>query len=257
MLTENIEKYQLNGEPCKIWLRDDDAFSDVPSLRTLLESVPNSQISLAVIPGLMHPSLVNLLEHYPNVRILQHGWKHQNWNGIDSAPNEFPELRELEVMARELLTGLAILNKTFGPRCLPVFVPPWHNCSESVLKRSASIGFSAISMNSPCLPLLKRLSIFEINIEVDVTNWRFGGRFIGIQSLANAIERSCHVRRLWDAEYLPIGILTHHARMTNSDLLEFNQFLLDGVSKSIFEIISIEELMPDRIINETHDTPRS
>ena len=59
-------------------LRDDDCFELTQGTRRFLELTKMIQVMLAVIPGNIKFNLVSLIKKYPNVTVVQHGWKHIN-----------------------------------------------------------------------------------------------------------------------------------------------------------------------------------
>ena len=63
---------------------------------------------------------------FPLVGVLQHGWRHANHARGGKKEREYPAERHPVDVADELEEGRQRLRSLFGPRVLPVFVPPWN-----------------------------------------------------------------------------------------------------------------------------------
>jgi hypothetical protein len=216
-LVAHLGAMRADGYRFRMWWRDDDGYCDTTELRRLLIARRNAPIALAVIPGLLDATLVNLVDGIDGVSVFQHGWKHINWSGEESRPSEFPEFRPPSEASVELRDGLKLLEVSFGRRFHPVLVPPWHSCPRWLLDDAARLGYLAVSRETPLFPLLSRGSGQELNVEIDTSDWTARGAFIGALELTRRIVRAFEIRIKWSAESAPIGLLTHHAFLTSSD----------------------------------------
>ena len=125
-LVEELDAWTDAGRTATFWWRDDDA--QVPTeplgrMVALAESwtVP---LALAVIPAGVTPELAVFLKPCSFVSILQHGWSHAN-HAVPSAKKcELGADRPIEAVLAELAEGKDVLKRLFGPRALPVLVPP-------------------------------------------------------------------------------------------------------------------------------------
>ena len=220
-----LDRVCVNGNRFRMWWRDDDSCRDTLELRKFLSATGTVPIALSVIPGLLQGDFVTLVNRTDNVSILQHGWKHINHSSDGVAPSEFPESRSPSEVSLELREGLTLLKAHFGDRFTPIFVPPWHSCASWLLEQLPELGYLAVSRDAPLFPLLKRGAGEEVNIEIDTSNWRAQGSFIGSTELVMKITRALTIRLQWSAPSMPIGILTHHALLTQSDCDCLNAFV--------------------------------
>ncbi|NNE52120.1 MAG: polysaccharide deacetylase, partial [Sulfitobacter sp.] len=79
-LREELAKWREEGLDLPLWWRDDDATHETVHLHRLLDlgagfALP---VHLAVIPKLADPGLADLCHDHPYVRVLVHGWAHEN-----------------------------------------------------------------------------------------------------------------------------------------------------------------------------------
>src|SRR5262245_51140156 len=92
-LCAELDNWSALGLSCRFWVRDDDAISDTPKLRRLLNIVRDHQacVAIAVIPKRSDESLVKVLLSN-GCCIWQHGWAHDFHKC-----GEFGEERALEL----------------------------------------------------------------------------------------------------------------------------------------------------------------
>ncbi|CAE6853530.1 hypothetical protein R69658_07280 [Paraburkholderia aspalathi] len=215
---------RMRRRPC-FWWRDDDAYHDSLALQSLRKLLETQFLFLAVIPGLLSVDLVRMIEPGAPVRVLQHGWAHTNHAASGENPSEFPPHRPLGAIERELRAGQAILSGAFPGIFHRVFVPPWHRCANWILRDAVRLGFEGISLQSPLFPLLKRGYPGETNIDIDLCDWTCNGAFIGTERLAVLLVRALKLRRDWQQQDTPVGILSHHALLTAADFGSLSVFL--------------------------------
>src|SRR6185503_10933091 len=77
-LDAELERWRAAGRVATFWWRDDDAVTDTPALRRLLELRASLDVplALAVIPANADAALAALVP--PEVAVLQHGFAHRN-----------------------------------------------------------------------------------------------------------------------------------------------------------------------------------
>jgi hypothetical protein len=213
------------GRKAHFWWRDDDACRGSRELKSLLALLKTECVFLAVVPGLLRHDLVRMIESEAHVCVLQHGWTHTNHAVAKCTSSEFPDHRPVDVVARELRAGQAILAEAFPKRSRPILVPPWHRCAHWILRDAVQLGFAGVSLESPPFPLLTRGYPCETNTEIDLCDWSRNGAFIGTERLEALLVRALKLRREWAQQDLPVGILSHHALMTPSDFAPLSVFL--------------------------------
>ncbi|MGI8928776.1 MAG: glycosyltransferase [Candidatus Limnocylindrales bacterium] len=188
-----------------VWLRDDDATSDIHALRRLLEMCRRLDVrpAIAVIPADADPSLTALLAEF-NVVIWQHGWRHvRHENG------EFGDGRSLSLMVDDAIAGGDGLDGLFGPSGWQrVFVPPFHALSLAFKEKIPSLGYVGLSAGDPLTPPVAGLP--EVDADIDILNWQIGAPYPPEQLAAITVAQ-LQARRLGSVDRrLPLGILTHH-----------------------------------------------
>ena len=201
-LRAELGRWRQAGKRPKLWWRDDDARTPTPHLRRLLVEATRAGVplSLSVIPDGLNSELCAVVSPYPQVTVLQHGYRHLNEGG--DRPSEFPANAAPEDIAVQLAQGWA---KIAGfERRLPVYVPPWNNLKPNVRAALDLSGYLAVSIwggdSEPG----------RLDAHVDLLRWNPGPRFAGHDRVLGKFRRQLLRRRRqrrWDE---PIGILTHH-----------------------------------------------
>jgi hypothetical protein len=209
------------------WWRDDDAVEPRGRLDRLL-ALSDLPVSIAAIPANMRLSLVGRLAE-ARIDVLQHGFSHANHEppGMDLA--ELGPARPSGVVLAELARGRDWLAHLFGPRFLPVLVPPWHRIAEPLLETLTDHGYAAISgMGARVRGVPGPL---QINGHLDPMNWKPTGwpkraRFRGAKTALGLLTTHLAARRLGQADPdEPTGLITHHAWMDEAAFV-FAQELL-------------------------------
>jgi peptidoglycan/xylan/chitin deacetylase (PgdA/CDA1 family) len=212
--TELIDEYTCwarRGERATVWWRDDDAVRPSPRLDRLLMFSNRVPISLGVIPRLAEPSLARRLDGCPQVAVLQHGWRHVNYNPDPFAPgSEYPPERSAEVVGAEFAAGRDRLGALFGERALPVFVPPFHGFDDRFMPLLAANrirGFSGAGNRR--MPTAAE-GVTQANVHVPTFDWE-SRRFHGTAATLALILGHLRARRAGQVDPgEPTGILTHH-----------------------------------------------
>lgn len=207
-------------KPVDFFLRDDDAGWDDARLFALLDRTERAgvPIDLAVIPQAVTPALATSLcarkTALPRLLGLhQHGFAHVN-HEAEGRKCEFGTARSVDAQLDDLVAGRERLQELFSTQLDPFFTPPWNRCSETTPMLLAELGFAALSRSRGATPLQGQLP--ELPVDVDwCKHTRAGGE--GASRIAAELAHRV-------AEGGPVGLMLHHAAMTDEDLA-----LLDGV----------------------------
>jgi len=212
-LVDELDRWGSAGRIATAWWRDDDAVTWTPQLDALLLLADGVPVGLAVIPSLVQPELPKALGDWPNVAVLQHGWRHVNRAAQDKR-SEYPAGRSAAAVSAELSAGRARLEALFGERAAAVLVPPWNRFADEFLPLLGANGISAFStMASPRkAPLPPGLA--AIDVHVDLVDWRGDRGFIGAPAALGRLVGQLRAKRSDPAGSAgPVGILTHHLVM--------------------------------------------
>ena len=192
------------GRNIAFWWRDDDAVEDSPALDRLLATTAAMErsVSLAVIPERAGLSLAERVRREDGVTILVHGWRHANHANETGRKAEFGPHRPDVDMAGEAADGLDRITRLFGPRALPVFVPPWNRIAPEFARHLSALGYRALS----CFGEAGRAAggIERIDTHLDPIDWR------GTRSLTEPEALAAMTRRAITRGTEAIGFLTHH-----------------------------------------------
>jgi hypothetical protein len=203
-------------QPVTLWWRDDDAAEPSAALERILGlagglGAPATPLALAVIPARAQAALARRLSGSAHVEILQHGYAHANHAPPPEKKSELGPHRPLPEMAAEIAAGRDRLAALFGPKALPVMVPPWNRIGDEAAACLAGLGFRGLSRYRP-RPAGMRFGLILVNAHVDLVDWRGGRDFIGVGSALAALVGHLRDRRQGRADgQEPTGILTHHA----------------------------------------------
>lgn len=224
-LDEELLAWAKAGAVPQLWWRDDDAYEESEALALLRNLLSEESLVLAVVPGLLKGTLVRALSECPRVAIVQHGWKHLNHMRSGAPPSEYPAGRGRAAIRNELSAGQRVLSEAFNSSYHRVFVPPWHRCATWILENVRALGFDGVSGQAPPFPLLRYGYAGEANVEIDICDWKVGGRFVGADRFAAQLLKALRLRRNWSAARVPIGVLSHHARITPTDFCILQEFV--------------------------------
>lgn len=181
-LDQALTRLHAAGRHLTFWWRDDDAVAATPQLDHLLDLAQRHHlpVALAVVPGLAETSLVERLQRLspdmspdmPEVVVLQHGWKHQSHANTGAKNSEYPASRDPAVCLAELHQGKTRLATLFGPRFLPVLVPPWNRFADALIPRLAAQGFMGISGGPSGFPgSAKVADLIQVHAIIDPVDW--------------------------------------------------------------------------------------
>lgn len=202
-LRGEFDRLAAEGRRIGFWWRDDDAVAPGATLDRLLGTLSNCglPVSLAVIPSRAEPALAERLRGEDGVTVLVHGWRHANHAPPSDKKAEFGSHRPLAERAGEAGKGLAAIMEAFGPRALPVFVPPWNNIGPDLAPRLPVLGFRALS----CFGEPRGTGeIDRIDTHLDPIDWP------GTRSLLPPEALVAMMRRALARGVETFGFLTHH-----------------------------------------------
>ena len=229
-LVAELDQWGEAGRVATLWWRDDDAVAATPELDALLRLAGEVPLALAVIPADARPDLAAALDPFPRIAVLQHGWRHAN-HAATGKKSEFPPERPAAEVAAELAEGQVRLRTLFGPRALPVFVPPWNRFAAEFLPLLGAAGIAGLSaMASREVPALPR-GIVRTDVHVDLVAWKQDRGFIGAPAALAGLVGQLRARRLGGGDLAAAtGILTHHLVMdrATAGFLDRLIALIDG-----------------------------
>lgn len=206
-LRQELDRWRLAGRQTRLWLRDDDAIEPTDALESLLAITRQSfvPLTIAVIPAPTGQALATRLSLEDHVLVAVHGWSHANHASPDEKKQELGHHRPAHVVLGELRDGLATLKGFYGPRLLPMLVPPWNRISEELVLQLGAQDFDVLSVFGRAKA---DSQIRLLNTHVDVVNTR-GQR--GNRPHADLVgELVAELQRRFAVDDEPIGILTHH-----------------------------------------------
>ena len=231
-LARELDAWHAHAARATLWWRDDDASSDTPALRRLVQiarahAVP---VALAVIPARLDPGLTRMLAQEAMISVLQHGYAHSNHAGAGARSAELGADRPLAGLLDELAGGRRVLQESFGTRFAPVLVPPWNRIHPEVVAALPGAGFEGLSTFGPRASASPARGLVQCNSHVDVIAWRSGRAFIGQDRALERLTGHLAARRAGalDASE-PTGLLTHHLDL-GEDAWSFTDELLARTS---------------------------
>lgn len=178
LIEAELDRWVDEGRVASFWWRDDDAGDTSWPLDRLLglSIAHQAPLALAVIPARLTEALAHRVAETPEIYVMQHGWSHDNRAREPERMTELSDDWETGDADHWLGEGRRRLDAAFGPRFLPVMVPPWNRMGNATARRLADRAYAAISGlgarhgTEPGPP--------RLNIHVDIINWetrRFGG----------------------------------------------------------------------------------
>jgi hypothetical protein len=213
-LVAELDRWGEAGQIASLWWRDDDAVAPTPELASLLRVAGDVPLALAVIPAEADPELPGFLRTIRHIAVMQHGWRHANHAAPGTKKSEFPASRPAAAVASELAEGHARLAELFGPRALPVLVPPWNRFAAEFVPLLTKIGIEGLSSMASRDALPLAADIVQMDVHVDLVAWNDGRQFIGTEAALTGLVRHLRARRPGSAgRDAAIGILTHHLVM--------------------------------------------
>jgi hypothetical protein len=212
-LRDELARWHDAGRVPDFWWRDDDATARSSPLVRMLGLCRSAAIplALAVIPQDVSAGLLE--DDDALVTLLQHGVTHRNLAPAGDKKTEFPAVALPAEALDRLSQGRARMAGLFGPRALPVLVPPWNRVSSTGLVAALpGAGFCGLSRFGPRKRIDACAGLVQVNTHVDVIDWRGSRGFVGTQAALAQTLAHLQARRLANADPMePTGLLTHHA----------------------------------------------
>jgi len=213
-LVAELDRWGETGHVASLWWRDDDAVAPTPELTALLQVAGAAPVALAVIPAEASRELPGFLDNAPQVAVLQHGWRHTNHAAAGAKRSEFPARRAEAAVVDELAEGRERLETLFGPRALPVLVPPWNRFAAEFVPLLTKTGIRGLSSMASRQAAALPPNIASMDVHLDLVAWKDGRRFIGTAAALTGLIGHLQARRLGQAIRGTVtGILTHHLVM--------------------------------------------
>lgn len=214
-LERELGAWERTGETASLWWRDDDAATESPALRRLIELTLSAgtplPIALAVIPAQADAALSRAVRTRRHIALLQHGYAHANHAADDAKKAEFPAGRDVSLALHELDLGFSQMEQLFGGRALPVLVPPWNRIDPALVGRLPEIGFRGLSSYGSRGSSGNGIGLAFVNTHVDVMRWHGAREFLGTENCLDLAVAHLQARRHGRADRAEAtGILTHH-----------------------------------------------
>ncbi|MAA98648.1 MAG: glycosyl transferase family 28 [Stappia sp.] len=207
-LLRHLDWFAERGRSIPVWWRDDDAIEPSAPLERLIgiANAHGCEVALAVIPHDATQALAERIAAEPFVSVLQHGYRHRNYQ--DKARGEkaaeFGRARDVDEAIGELAQGNARLKALYAEKFVPVMVPPWNRITTAITARLAEAGLSGVSTFTQFHPRDRR----HVQTHIDMIKWKKDRRFIGWPQAALRFDYQLARRRTNPDE--PLGLLSHH-----------------------------------------------
>ncbi len=206
-LSEELDRWAERGQIATFWWRDDDATQPSARLDQLLNLAAGTPIALAIIPMSAEPALASRIAGAATVTIMQHGFTHANHAPNNDRKTEFGNHRSNDVMVDEIARGAAHLGDIFQSNLPGIFVPPWNRIADTVVAQLPTAGISALSSIGPCLP---NPPVSQLNVHVDIIDWRGHRGFRGSETIDCMVDHLSRRRLGLIDTTEATGLLTHH-----------------------------------------------
>ena len=231
--SKKIEKF-INTEidsnnSIRFWWRDDDVFDDTQELNKLLNFSTENNLPayLSVIPKNLSDGAIAKIKEHRNISVMQHGYSHINYANIGEPLNEFGNHRSLDTQFNKIQLGFDKLRISFGEQFIPVFVPPWHHISESVLEQLYTVGIKEISLigdgdkNYP--------NLINKNVDIDIFSWKTQSETsyeVNIRDYGQILDDFYNKIILNNNNSITIAIVTHSQIMNKQDWKIFGKLIM-------------------------------
>jgi hypothetical protein len=233
-LEAELDAWAAAGLRATIWWRDDDAASDSPALRRLLDlaAATGAPLALAAIPAKVEAGLAELLAaHAADTTVLQHGYAHQNHAEPGDKKCELVSPARRPAVLDELRRGRERLTVLFGDRFLPVLVPPWNRLDPGLAARLPGLGFCGLSTFKPRRTAEAAPGLIQVNCHLDLLQWKPARRFLGGAAALALLTGHLLARRQGRADpQEPSGLLGHHL-VQDAETWVFLTALLDRLNR--------------------------
>lgn len=240
-LRAEFQKWRSQDLILPIWWRDDDAQDVSPELETLISLSEHLQIPvyLAVVPRGATRALAIRIAESPSMIPVVHGWSHTNHAEPTANRSEFPNNRPSSEMLEELVEGKRRLERLFGEKLAPVFVPPWNHIGSAATQLLPDAKYKVLSVCDPRPSVQAGEKLVQLNTHLDPIAWREGEILRDPAELISHVTTNLRDRRKGKTDNRePFGLLTHHLAMKD-DAWEFTQEFWQEILKGPVEIAEI------------------
>jgi hypothetical protein len=223
-LDDELDAWAAAGRTADFWWRDDDAHVAGPALDRLLDLAAAAAVpvAVAVVPMLADRALAAALDG-SGATVLQHGYAHANFAPDGAKRIELGPQRPAPHVLADLAVGHERLADLFGPRALPVLVPPWNRIAPVLVPMLPEIGYRGLSRYLARQRAAPVAGLVEVNAHVDIVDWKAPAGidrpagladprpFAGEAAVLAALAGHLGARRRAAADPdEPTGLLTHH-----------------------------------------------
>lgn len=233
-----FDRVAQSGRMIDLWWRDDDAVAATPALDRLLtlSGTVGVPVALAAIPASAEPSLAVRLRCEPDIAVLVHGLVHRNHAQGGGKPAEFGPERSIDALRADVSEGARLASHVFGPRVLPVFVPPWNRIVGTLAACLPDLGFAALSAaGTPGRRVVD--GVLRIDTHLDPVEWHASRSLSAPDELVDAVLKAM------SADEPLLGLLTHHL-MFDEALWDFTAAFLNAArSHPAVRPVSIAKLI--------------
>jgi hypothetical protein len=216
-LADELDAWAAAGRQANLWWRDDDATELTDALARLIDLAGVTQVPLclAVIPAAATPGLAACIAGAADgAAVVVHGYAHRDHAPPGQPKAEFHPERGLDAMTEEVERAWRRTLELFGPRAMPVLVPPWNRIARDLIPRLPAAGYRGLSTIASARPGAVPVPVAGLrrrNAHIDIIDWRGSRAFIGDAAALKAIvARLAAFRDAAGTAPPPLGILTHH-----------------------------------------------
>jgi peptidoglycan/xylan/chitin deacetylase (PgdA/CDA1 family) len=210
-----------SDDPVQFFFRDDDAGWDDDALERLLDVFEPSGLPLdvAAIPAAVTPRTAELLTGRRatgrnDLTVHQHGYTHVN-HELEGRKCEFGVSRPPDQQAEDVTAGRALLRERVGD--VPsVFTPPWNRCAPWTAEVLRELGFEVLSRDLSA-GSAGVAELLELPVTVD---WFAKRKAVPVDRTGRGELLAAGAR-----EPRPVGVMLHHAVMTEEDLADLGALL--------------------------------
>jgi len=225
--------------PLDCFFRDDDGGWDDAALLRLATCFERAgaPLDIAMIPAATGTALAAcLLERKRGgttpLALTSHPCSHLNHEAT-GRKCEFGTSRTHVQQLGDIEAGRIRLQRLFGEAIDPIFTPPWNRCTDDTVAALGDLGFRTLSRHRGASPDA-RGRLHELNVHVDWMRHR----------AATGPDQCAIVEALVDSlrHDEPVGIMLHHAVMTDGDFHALSELLFLLGSQAHVGLRSMSEL---------------
>ncbi len=254
LVAEELRNWET---PPRFWWRDDDTRENTRSFRRMLAWSKQLELPgmLSVIAGRTPPAVPEKLAAHPQLRPVQHGWMHKNYEPKGTLKSEFGRSRSCEEARDDIISGFRRMQELFGADgFLPVFVPPFNTFAAKHLAVIEEVGFRGLSTieryrrRRKTPPGQKPKPFDVVNIHVDIMSYE-GVRPTPIHPSnldAQIVKALKHVRAGAEVGREPVGLLSHHGDVYDDETWTLIGSLVEATRRRGCEWLAPLSVFPEK-----------